>query len=168
MPVTYESIATATASGVSGTVTFSSIPQTFTDLILVMQLGYLAGSHYAIVRANGDNDGNANYGNTYLLGDGSSASTGGNSGLSGFYSSFGILGNTTLNFMSVMQIFNYSNTTTFKTALIRDNLVTSGTESVVAVRRTDTNAITSLEIKATSAAIYAAGSIFTLYGIKAA
>jgi hypothetical protein len=168
MPATYEPIATATASGSSGTVTFSSIPQTYTDLVLVIQCGYTSGSHYAIVRANGDNDGNANYGNTYLAGDGSVALSGRNGGLSGFYSSFAILGNTTLNFISTMQIFNYSNTTTFKTSLTRANLASSGTEAVSACRRTDTNAITSLEIKSTSSSIYASGSTFTLYGIKAA
>jgi hypothetical protein len=168
MPSTYEPIATATANGSSGTVTFSSIPQTYTDLILVMKLGYTSGGHYAIVRANGDSDGNANYGNTYLLGAGTSGSSGRNGGLSGFYSSFGIVGDTTLNFMSVMHILNYSNTTTFKTTLTRVNLANSGTELIAACRRTNTNAITSLEIKSTSSSIYASGSIFTLYGIKAA
>lgn len=168
MPKTYEPIATATASGSSGTVTFSSIPQTYTDLILVMKLGYTSGGHYAIVRANGDSDGNANYGNTYVLGTGGGASSGRNGGLSGYYSSFGITGDTTLNFMSVMHIFNYSNTTTFKTALTRDNLAGSGAEAVAACRRTNTNAITSLEIKGTSSSVFASGSTFTLYGIKAA
>ena len=168
MPATYEPIATATASGSSGTLTFSSIPQTYTDLILVMKLGYVSGGHYAIVRANGDSEGNANYGNTYLLGTSGGASSGRNGGLSGYYSSFGIVGDTTLNFVTVMQIFNYSNTTTFKTSLTRANLANSGTEAVVACRRTDTNAITSLEIKGTSSSVFATGSTFTLYGIKAA
>lgn len=168
MPSTYTPIATATASGSSGTVTFSSIPQTYTDLILIIQCGYTSGGHYAIVRANGDSEGNANYGNTYFAGNGSTASSGGNGGLSGFYSSFNLIGNTTLNFISTMQIFNYSNTTTFKTALIRDGLTSGGTETIVACRRTNTNAITSLEIKSTSSSIFASGSTFSLYGIKAA
>jgi hypothetical protein len=168
MPSTYTPITTATASGSSGTITFSSIPQTYTDLVLVIQCGYTSGSNYAIVRANGDSEANSNYGNTYVLGDGSTASSGGNGGLSGFYSSFGTVGNTTLNFMSTMQIFNYSNTTTFKTSLTRANLASSGTETIVACRRTNTNAITSLEIKATSSSIFATGSTFSLYGIKAA
>jgi hypothetical protein len=168
MPSTYEPIATVTANGSSGTVSFTSIPQTYTDLVLVMQIGYTSGTNYAVVRANGDIESNANYGNTYLAGDGTSAISGRAGGLSGFYSSFALLGNTTLNFISTMHIFNYTNTTTFKSSLTRANLASSGVDAVVACRRTDTNAITSLEIKATSSAVYASGSIFSLYGIKAA
>lgn len=166
MPSTYEPIATATSSGSSGTVTFSSIPSTYTDLVLVMQIGYTSGTNYAIVRANGDSDGNANYGNTYLVGNGSSASSGRNGGLSGYYSSFATIGDTTLDLITTMQIFNYANTTTFKTALTRANIASGGTEAIVACRRTDTNAITSLAIKASSSAIFKSGSTFTLYGIK--
>jgi len=168
MPSTYTPIATTTASGSSGTVTFSSIPSTYTDLILVMQIGYNSGTNYAIVRANGDSDGNSNYGNTYLTGNGSAASSGRNGGLSGFYSSFATIGDTTLNLITTMQIFNYTNSTTYKTALTRANIASGGTEAIVACRRTDTNAITSLEIKASSGATYKSGSTFTLYGVKSA
>lgn len=167
MTVTYTPIATATATGSSGTVSFNSIPQTYTDLILIMRLGFVSGSHYAVVRANGDADSNSSYGNTYLAGAGAGVSTGRNAGLSGFYSSYATTGNTTLDFVSVMQINNYSNSTTFKTALTRDGLGSNATEAVVSCRRTDTNAITSLEIKATSSALFASGSTFSLYGIKA-
>ena len=165
MTATYEKIATYTTSGSAASVTFSSIPQTYTDLILVMQLG-TSNSSYAIVRANGDTDSASNYGNTYLAGDGSAASSGRNGGLSGFYSSFLITSSSTLNFISTMQFFNYSNTTTFKTTLTRDNLASSGTEAVVACRRS-TSAITSLGIEGTGLATFTNGSTFTLYGIKA-
>jgi hypothetical protein len=163
---TYEPIATTTTSGNSSLVTFSSIPQTYTDLILVMQVG-TSNSGYVIVRANGDTDSASNYGNTYLLGNGSAGSSGTNGGLSGFYSSFGITSSSTLNFISTMQILNYSNTTTFKTALTRDNLASSGVEAIVACRRS-TSAITSLGIQGTAFATFTNGSTFTLYGIAAA
>lgn len=168
MAATYEAIQTATASGSSGVVNFTSIPQTYTDLILVMKLGYTSGTNYAVVRANGDGEYNTNYGNTYLAGNGTAASSARNGGLAGFYSSFAIQGNTTLDFIATMHIFNYSNTTTYKTALTRANLTSAGTEAVVACRRTDTNAITSLEVKATSSSIFSSGSTFTLYGVKSA
>jgi hypothetical protein len=168
MALTYEPIATATASGSSGTISFASIPQTYTDLILVMRLGFTSGSHYGIVRANGDTDASSSYGNTFLGGSGAGVSSGRNGSLSGFYSSYLTIGNTTLDFVTIMQINNYSNTTTFKTALTRAGRGSGGTEAIVSSRRTDTNAITSLEVKATSSAIFASGSTFTLYGIKAA
>jgi hypothetical protein len=167
MTVTYTPIASATATGSSGTVSFNSIPQTYTDLILIMRLGYVSGSHYAIVRANGDLDSSSSYGNTYLGGAGAGVSTGRNASLSGFYSSYATIGDTTLDWVGVMQINNYANSTTYKNALTRSGRGSNGTESVISCRRTNTNAITALEIKATSSALFVSGSNFTLYGIKA-
>ena len=163
---TYEPIQTYTTSGSAASVTFSSIPQTYTDLILVMQVG-TSNSGYVIVRANGDTDSASNYGNTRLTGDGSTASSGTNGGLSGFYSSFGITSSSTLNFITTLQFFNYANTTTFKTTLTRANLASSGTEAIVACRRS-TSAITSLGITGTASVTFTNGSTFTLYGIAAA
>ena len=167
MALTYELIASATASGSSGTITFSSIPGTYTDLVLVTRHGYTSGTNYAIIRANGDGD-NSNYGNTYIGGYGGAPSTGRNGGLSGLYTSYGLQGNTTLNFMSTTYIYNYSNSTTYKVAMTRNSLLSSGTELIVGCRRTNTNAITSLDIIGTSSSIFASGSTFKLYGIKAA
>jgi hypothetical protein len=64
-----------------------------------------------------------------------------------------------------MQIQNYSNTTTNKTALIRDNFATYGTFARVALWRS-TSAITSITLTMSSST-FATGSQFTLYGIKA-
>jgi hypothetical protein len=69
---------------------------------------------------------------------------------------------------------NYSNTTTNKTALVRQNTVDAadfnGALSAVGLWR-NTAAITSIAIKAIrlgSAQNYSIGSTFTLYGIQAA
>ena len=166
--LTYVPIATQTLGSAASSVTFNSIPQTYTDLILEVQCGYVSGTHYAIIRINGDSSGNANYGNMFLAGGGSSASSGESSGLSGVYTSFNFQGDTTLNFNATVHFMNYSNSTTYKTALTRDNLASAGTEAVACSRRTDTNAITSFVITPDSGASFLTGSTFTLYGILAA
>jgi len=165
---TYVALQTQTLASSASSVTFSSIPQTYTDLVLELQCGYVSGTHYAIIRMNGDSSGNANYGNTFLAGNGSSASSGRNGGLSGVYTSYGFQGDTTLNFNATVHFMNYSNSTTYKTTLTRDNLASAGTEAVVCCRRTDTNPITSFIITPDSGASFLAGSTFTLYGVAAA
>jgi hypothetical protein len=65
---------------------------------------------------------------------------------------------------------NYSNTTTFKTTLVRSGTSTGssfpGTTAIVEMWRS-TAAINRLDIKA-NGVNFAVGSTFTLYGIKAA
>jgi len=61
---------------------------------------------------------------------------------------------------------NYSNSTTYNTALSR--FVSAGSETTADVHLwRDTSAVTSITV-ATSTNNYATGSTFTLYGIKAA
>jgi hypothetical protein len=170
MPKTYEPINTQTLGSAVSTVTFSSIPSTYTDLVLVVSGAMASGSGtFAFWQANGDTA--TNYSYTTLHGVGSSA-----------YSDR--LVNTsqpTLNYYSDMSTtlgqsvmvatwLNYSNATTFKTALVRSGNATGsaypGTSAIVGMWRS-TAAITSLAIKA-NGVNFAIGSTFTLYGIKAA
>ena len=69
---TYTPIATTTLGSATGSYTFSSIPQTYTDLVVVAQatISVAAGS---VVQFNGDTGNNYSY--TYISGDGSSASS---------------------------------------------------------------------------------------------
>jgi hypothetical protein len=78
MPATYEPIATYTASGSPTSYTFSSIPATYTDLYIALNLtssGDNAGGFQW--RYNGDTG--SNYSWTYFGGNGSSAFSGRNS-----------------------------------------------------------------------------------------
>lgn len=75
MPATYEPIATTTLGSAASTITFSSIPSTFTDLRIVMigtaqSASFLAG----LVRFNSDTGSNYSY--TWMYGDGSAAGSG--------------------------------------------------------------------------------------------
>ena len=170
MAVTYTPIATSTVTGSStSTVTFSSIPSTYTDLVLVCFVrGTYAGGGSVTLLNYFNNDTTALYSNTQLQGNGSTASSSRQSG-----QNFGRLGeiasaNTTAGVFSVVtsHIQNYSNTTTFKTNLVRHGNSALNTQAWVNLYRS-TSAVTRLDIQC-SATDIAAGSSFTLYGIKAA
>jgi hypothetical protein len=170
MPSTYEPIATATASGSSNSVAFSSITSTYTDLVLVMSVRSTvsASTTQAILILNGD-AGSSSYSRTVLKGDGSSASSFRDVNFSQLYFVDDIPGATnTTNYFSQsnIQIMNYSNTTTFKTLLGRNTAPSNNTEGMVGLWR-NTAAISSVSISAVSGN-WASGSTFTLYGIKAA
>jgi hypothetical protein len=161
MPSTYEPIATQTLGSTASSVTFSSIPSTYTDLVLVVNsIG--SGTSYMKVKCNGDTT-TANYSTTILEGDGSAAS-------SLRYSNtvyLAMIGTVTTTIGNqIVHFMNYSNTTTFKTILARDNS-SIRTRANVALFKS-TAAISSLEIDVPDAPNFAAGSTFTLYGIKAA
>ena len=171
MAITYEPIATQTLGSATASVTFSSISGSYTDLVLVVT-GYLANNDAYTARFTFNGDSNSNYSQTNLTGTGSTAKS------TRFSSSTSItMGSNDLGWsttaanrnVSIVQIMNYSNTTTYKTTIARSNQPAGSypaVESEVGLWRS-TAAITSMVITA-GGADFAAGSTFTLYGIKAA
>lgn len=165
MASTYTPIATTTLGSNSGTVTFSSIPSTYTDLVLVINSGATQAVD-AIMRFN--NDSTALYSFTTLSGDGTSATSARRSAKTEIYLDWVASLPTTITDNMIVQIMNYSNTTTYKTAIARHNLASGGTDAIVGLWRS-TSAINRVDIiNAGSAGIFLAGSTFTLYGITAA
>lgn len=169
MPTTYEPISTTTLSTATATVTFSSIPQTYTDLVLIVSGTMSASGNTVYARLNGDSG--ANYSQTYLGGTGSASFTGRSSnntagcGLGGYQ-----LGYTTNIFNIVANFQYYSNTTSHKTVLsnFADSTIPGGaTETLINLWR-NTSAITSIEVRPNTSHNFNSGSTFTLYGIKAA
>jgi hypothetical protein len=169
MPATYESIATQTLSSTAGIITFASIPQTFTDLILVQSARVTSGADITAIRANSVTSG---YSKTYLEGSGSAITTGRGTAeiaLRGGYvpgtSYAGDWSNEYYHFM------NYSNSTTSKTVLCRTNFTTLASSFAVQTQTSlipTTAAITQITTQPVNGASWAIGSTFTLYGIKAA
>lgn len=165
MPSTYTPIATQTLGSATASVTFSSIPSTYTDLILVINAGSTI-SAAPWLRFNGDTG--SNYSNTALVGNGSAASSGRASNQTVYYYGGWILGYaTSLTGNAIINIMNYSNTTTNKTAINRFNVASGEVEAVVGLWR-NTAAINSITIGLLSTDTYLAGSTFTLYGVKSA
>lgn len=160
MPATYEPIANTTASGSSNTITFSSIPQTYTDLIVVANIKGSANG-YSQIQLNGSG---ASISRLWLTGDGSAAGTGKDANnyiIGGAYVNTGDFA-----FNSITHIFNYANTTTNKTLLTRASNASVRVEATVNLWQS-TSAITSFTYYLSSGNM-SAGSTFALYGIKAA
>lgn len=164
MPATYEPISTQTLGTATATVTFSSIPQTYTDLVLVFGGNAASGSTDSIaIQFNGDTT--TNYSFTNLTGNGSTATSARSS--SDTTIAPGLINSTEISNV-IYNIFNYTNTTTFKTVLVRANLTSFATRASVGLWRKTPEAITSLSLKILGGQSFAIGSTFTLYGIKAA
>ncbi len=158
---TYESIATQTLGSAASSLTFSSIPSTYTDLVLVAATANSSGLNDGRFRINGDTG--SNYSRTYLYGSGSAASSGRGSNETYWYNG-GYFG--TGQSVVIVQFMNYSNTTTYKTALTRSSDAGNNTEALSGLWRS-TSAINSIEYSM-AAGNFIAGSTFSLYGIKAA
>jgi hypothetical protein len=168
MPATYEPIATTVLS-TAATVSFTSISQAYTDLIVIASLKYdLAGTAYGgtfTVNATGG----TSYSETIMYSGGATITNGRNTSDSCFRpTEFAGNGSTPFTFMR-LDFMNYSNTSTNKTVLRQIAFDRNGAgivERSVGLFRS-TSAITSIEFSLFGIT-YAVGSTFTLYGIKAA
>jgi hypothetical protein len=158
MPKTYEPIATTTLGSAASSVTFSSISAAYTDIVMVFNGSLSVGSGLTF-QVNGATSG---FSDTFLIGYGSSASSGRDSNVTSSF--FGDIGTT--NSTAILNFMNYSNTTTFKTVLSRGSAAGNGVSASVGLYRS-TSAVTEIKILAPSGNI-TTGSTFTLYGIKAA
>lgn len=159
---TYVALDKVTVGTATPSVTFSSIPATYTDLYIVIEAKNLTGNSDVLMRFNSDSG--SNYSATILTGDGSTAgSYRRTSSTSVILNYFDFLNSTTATQFNV-NIQNYSNATTNKTALVRANRANQATEAVVGLWR-NTAAITQINLT-TSSSSFAAGSTFSLYGIK--
>ena len=163
MASTYEPIATQTLGGAASSVTFSSIPASWTDLVIIAS-GLGSGNTGVGMQFNSDTG--TNYSATFLEGNGSSASSERQSSTNYIRVAWNALWDTSTVSNLVINIQNYSNTTTYKTSINRANNAGRVTGATVGLWRS-TSAITSVKLEAVSAN-FATGSIFTLYGIKAA
>jgi hypothetical protein len=161
---TYEAIATQTVTGsAAATVTFSSISGTYTDLVIVANAAVTTGTEDLQLQFNSDTG--SNYSATQLRGNGSAASsTRVSDGTK--ISWMGYMESVDGGFVSLIQVQNYSNTTTNKTVLSRGNLAAGWVTATVGLWR-NTAAITSITLIA-GASTFKTGSTFSLYGIKSA
>ena len=166
MPATYDKIATQTLGSTASTVTFSSISGAYTDLVLIMSPLVTSGSGSKDVCVQFNGDTGSNYSNTILSGDGSTGSSARLSNQVRIFLDYYAVVNTTQS-NRVVNIMNYSNTTTNKTVLSRANNAGAGVDAIVGLWRS-TAAITSMVLNAQTGGTFDVGSTFTLYGIKAA
>jgi hypothetical protein len=160
---TYTPLATVTLGSATASITFSSIPATYRDLIVTFN-GSMAGTGNSSVCFRYNSDSGSNYSTVYMVGTGSSTVSGASTttlgALVGFYASHA----TGQRHQGTMHIMDYSATDKHKTALIRDDSPSTETEAQ-ANRWANTAAITSVEIFANFSGLLASGSTINLYGI---
>lgn len=170
MASTYDKLATYTVSSAESSVTFSSISQSYTDLVFVinMQSSYTGDSgNGARFRFNGDSG--TNY--SYIVARGNGSTTSSFRSSNDTYIQIGLLpssgGGTPAGTFGngIAHILNYSNSTTYKTVLGRTNSTYAAVEASTNTWR-NTAPITSIVYFGDGNIL--AGSTFTLYGIKAA
>lgn len=162
---TYTAIATQTLASAASSVTFNSIPSGYTDLVLVVSINQATGSpQNMLMRFNGDTS--SNYSETILDGTGSAAESVRNSNATFMQMDrYGYAPSTGFN-VTIANIMNYANTTTYKTVLSRSNNATSGVDAMVHLWRS-TSAISSIYLYSGSGGNWAVGSTFSLYGVAA-
>jgi len=165
---TYTPIATTTL-GSAGTITFSSIPSTYTDLVIVLNGNgsRVAGTDDTGLRLNSDSG--SNYSETLLQGNGTTASSSRASGVNVMFqnTNFRIGGTTGARSTIIYQFMNYANTTTYKTVIARSNVSDFNVTATVGLWRS-TAAINTIYLYNYTSANFTAGTTATLYGIASA
>jgi len=143
---TYTPIASVTLSSAQSDVTFSGIPQTYTDLVVVANIKGDTGNVGLNYQFNSDTA--SNYSSTVLAGDGTSASSDrySNQTSAFFTSNYGAGTNDWVTVISNIQ--NYANTTTNKTILTRWSKGTGQLTAAVALWRKTPEAINTIKISA--------------------
>ena len=167
---TYTPIATSTLGSAQASIDFSSIPSTYTDLVLVIRYAGSANDQNSKLQFNGDTA--SNYSRTALLGNGSSASSVRSSSATfiQMVTNYGAGTSLASGNYQIVQIQNYSNTSTYKTALVRtyaQNDSGAGEVGTTVGLWRSTSAINQVTYSQGSGNIIA-GSTATLYGIQAA
>ena len=163
----YDSIATTTVgSGGSSSITFSSIPATYTHLQIRGIANKASGSDNTVIQLNGDTA--ANYATHYLYGDGATASAGAATSNTFVYVDVLTVSATSFS-ASITDILDYANTSKYKTtrSLAGQDLNGSGTIWLASGLWMSSNAVTSIVLKPT-AGNFSQYTQFALYGIKGA
>jgi hypothetical protein len=165
MPATYEPIATTTLGSAASSITFSTIPATYTDLKLVVVCKSV-GSSTGYVQFNSDTG--SNYSRLNVRGNGSVAASNANSNISDGVPIQTSNATGTNPVLWTLDIFSYAGSTN-KTTLAsasNDQNGSGNLEWSIGLWR-NTAVITSLKLQSTIDN-FDTGTTATLYGIKAA
>jgi len=162
MASTYTPIATTTLVSASSSVSFSSIAGAYTDLVLIGS-GTSTASLQVKIALNASSV--ANYSWTGMSGNSSSAESYRTTNSTYIYPDYYYSFTTTNGFIE-LNVMNYASTNMYKTLVMRSGNAGTATMANVGLWRS-TTAVQSIDLT-TSTSTFAAGTTFTLYGIKAA
>ena len=168
MAATYEPIQTQTLASNQASVVFSNISQSYTDLVLVCTVAS-SSTNTVFIRFNGDTA--TNYSASRLYGSGSVAGSDRDTNAAyGLLTNYAWPTSTVGDSNVIVSIPNYNNSIVSKTWISRANRAAAGVDAIVGLWR-PANAITQISLSTNGFAATTtllSGSIFTLYGIKAA
>lgn len=168
MPTTYTLIASNTLTSSAASVTFSSIPATYTDLVLrcTARSDFAGKRDVLFITFNGG----STYSNTYIRYEGATiVCTTESTSLYGIYGADGNTATASTFGNAEIYIPNYtsSNTKPMSYAgIFEDNTTTSGGGGIGAHLYGLTSAITSITIDQENGSNWLSGSSFFLYGVK--
>lgn len=162
---TYVALDKKTATTSIANAEFTSIPQGYTDLVVIVA-GQVSSNVSLAFQVNGDTG--SNYSCTEIFGDGTTASSfSSTNNAQVTVASIGAQINSGTPWVSTLHFQNYSNTTTNKTILGRTSAAGTGVNAIVGLYRS-TSAITSIKIMGfNNASGFTTGTTFSLYGIAA-
>lgn len=158
-------IASATTTGGASSISFSSIPQTYNDLVLFISSQGTAGTNAQLVSFNGST---SSFSDVHMYGNGASTTTASSlARLFGLYNSPTVGDNIYTN--NFIYIPNYASSTTRKS--FTGDVTSENPGSVVTLLLGqgvwgNTDAINSITITLISGNTYSANSTAYLYGIK--
>lgn len=176
IPTSYESIASATGTGSSGTITFSSIPSTYASLqlrCLSRNSATGTGSGDVLLRFNSDSG--SNYAHHHIRGNGSVAAASGSATQTSIrFDNFSTNNGEAANIMTVgiIDIHNYASTTQNKTVRAFQGNDNNGNSTAIIRLNSglwmSTAAISTITLTLNLANNFTTTSQFALYGIKGA
>ena len=153
---TYDLISSTTLASATSSVAFGSLPQTYRDLIVVIQAIRASGEANMAVSFNNNT---TNFNRVYMYGTGSATFSGSETTRQiAFSSSEGV--------SNIINIMDYSATDKHKTALIRWNFA-GAYVLAQATRWADNAAINTMVFTDDGGANFEAGSTFSIYGVIA-
>ena len=162
MALTYEPINTTTTTTLVTSVSMGSIPATYDDLVLVVNANYGSGGGGDLnIRFNSDS-GASSYAYIRTI-NGSPLSISVNTNASNF-----VHGDATPNSVFIGDVFEYKNTSVYKTYMSRGGTVTANMGGTSGVWKSNAAIHTVSFHPEFSGSTWAIGSTFSIYGIKKA
>jgi hypothetical protein len=168
MANTFTLIEAKTLGSAVSSVTFSSIPQTYTDLQLVVS-SRMSNSNVEAYNNIRFNASTSNYSGKYVVGDGASPSSGSSpgSGVLTYTNGASTTSSTFGNYSVYIPNYTSSNYKSFSIDSVSENNAATAYAILVGGLWSDTAAITSIVLNDTvNSANFVSGSTFYLYGIK--
>jgi hypothetical protein len=167
--MTYQLIETKTLGTAVSTIEFTSIPQTFTDLVLVSNYRTTRAAVFDQLRIRFNGNTGANYTWLGAYGSGSSAGAENTGDDVSFKTDVGVGNNATANTFSngAIYIANYTGSTNKSVSIdaVGENNATEAYQFIYVGTYTNTTAITSIQGFSEGSANFVVGSTFSLYGI---